>query len=165
MSEFWERANRDTARGEITDGDTRYVMFRTDVVAATVNQLSEEARVEVLKSFAKAVETHGGKSLARYFDMVGRNEQALLDTVTVTAPQLGWGVWKFTRDERKLRLEVSNSPYVAFEPSASNPCCAPILGMFTALAKMLFERVTVEEVSCAGGATDTCVFLAEELGA
>ncbi len=160
MSEFWERANRDTTRGEITDGDTRYVMFRTDVVAATVNQLSEEARVEVLKSFAKAVETHGGKSLARYFDMVDRNEQALLDTVTATAPQLGWGVWHFSREENSLRLDVKNSPYVAFEPPENGKCCAPILGMFTALAKMILGEATAEETRCSKDEKEVWVFLA-----
>ena len=163
MSEFWQRVNKDTARGEIKDGDTRYVIFRTDVVAAMVNQLPENSRLEVLKSFAAAVETHGGKSLARYFEMVDNDVTALLSTVAATAPDLGWGVWQFTQHENSLSLEVTNSPYVAFDPPQDASCCAPILGMFTALAKMIFDEAEVEESACAKNTGKTCIFLAKNL--
>ena len=127
---------------------------------------AEDARREVLHSFAVAVEKHGGKSLARYFDMVDHNQQALLDTVASTAPQLGWGVWQFFLDENSLRLEVTNSPYVTFEASGSGDIsCAPILGMFTALAKMIFRAPTSQESICSKELNGTCVFLAQETGA
>ncbi|MEM7467905.1 MAG: hypothetical protein AAF387_13610 [Pseudomonadota bacterium] len=106
MSEFWERAIKDSERGEIRDGDTRYVMFRTDVIAAMVNQLPIEARAAALESLANAVRTQGGKSLSRYLDMVGGDVEALLKTVSVTAPALGWGKWQLHRTDSTLQLVV-----------------------------------------------------------
>lgn len=163
MSAFWERAVKDTAKGEIKDGETRYVMLRTDVVAAMVNQLSEQTRGELLESFAKAVEEHGGKSLARYFDMVNGDVDQLLDTVAATAAALGWGSWRFSRVDNGLVLEVKNSPYATFNAPIDANCCAPIMGMFTALAKMILGEVISNERSCKSANGDSCVFQAVKI--
>ena len=163
MSDFWERANRDPGNGQIMDGDTRYVLFRTDVIAAVVNQLPEEARHATLNSFTEAVKQHGGKSLARYLGMVEGDVDALLATVEATAPALGWGVWRFERTPQRLSLTVRNSPFVAFETADQASSCAPILGMFTALAEMVLEQVSAEEISCGKSDASECSFVAEKL--
>ncbi|MGR8950437.1 MAG: hypothetical protein ACU84Q_20530 [Gammaproteobacteria bacterium] len=163
MSEFWERAVRDYAKGEIKDGQTRYVLFRTDVIAALVNQLPNDIRHAILESFAKAVNEHGGKSLSRYLEMVDGDIDALLATVEATAPSLGWGAWHFEKTAQKLSLEVDNSPFTHFDAPQDAPSCAPILGMFTALAELVFEQSAVNEVSCTAGGAQACLFVAERV--
>ena len=163
MSEFWGRVVKDAKRGEIKDGDTRYGIFRADVIVETVNQMPEQSRGEVLRSFFPAVELHGRESLARYFDMVERDIDRLLETVAATAPNLGWGAWQFKRADNNLILEVVNSPYTAFQAPTGAVCCAPILGMFTALARMIFGEVAVAETPCASKAPGRCVFKAEKI--
>ncbi|MGR9090335.1 MAG: hypothetical protein ACU85U_07125, partial [Gammaproteobacteria bacterium] len=81
MNGFWDRAANDPRTGEICDGDTRYVLFRSDVIAALIGGLDETARTQALIAFADAVHTNGGLSLQRYFRMVDGDVDALFDTV------------------------------------------------------------------------------------
>ena len=163
MSGFWERATKDPDKGEIKDGETRYVMFRTDVIAALVNQLPKDTRHAILESFAKAVNENGGKSLSRYLEMVDGDIDALLATVEATAPSLGWGVWHFEKTAQKLSLEVENSPFTHFDAPPNAPSCAPILGMFTALAELIFERAIVNEERCGADGAGACLFSATKV--
>ena len=55
MNGFWDRAEKDPAAGEIRDGDTRYLLFRVDVIAAMLAGLDDAARTQALAAFATAV--------------------------------------------------------------------------------------------------------------
>ena len=158
MDNFWQRAMIES--GEIKDGETRYVVFRADVIASMVNSLPDAVKQQVLESFHRAVKTNGGRSLKNYLAMVGNDNSALLDTVAATASSLGWGEWHFDYTEDHLMLEVTNSPFAAFAGDTSSTCCAPILGMFSAVADTLFANtaVTALETSCAGHGGDRCRF-------
>ena len=69
MSDFWQRAQ--IGNGEIKDGETRYVMFRADVIAAMINDLPAGVKQQVLSSFRSAVQKNGGRSLQNYLGMLG----------------------------------------------------------------------------------------------
>lgn len=164
MNGFWDRAEKDPAAGEIRDGDTRYLLFRVDVIAAMLAGLDDAARAQALAAFAAAVREHGGQSLQRYFGMVGRDTDALFDAVCRTAGDLGWGSWTLDRSVDAIILDVLNSPFAATQITADKPMCSPILGMFEALAEIVFGApATVTETRCAAVGTDesVCSFYAE----
>ena len=95
--------------------------------------------------------------------MVEGDVDALLSTVAATAPALGWGVWEFKRTSQRLSLDVHNSPFIAFDRLDSAPCCAPILGMFTALAEIVLDQAAAQELNCASGGAASCSFIAERV--
>lgn len=164
MSGFWERAEKDPAAGEIRDGDTRYLLFRVDVIAAMIDRLDDDTRAQALSAFASAVHDHGGQSLQRYFDMVGRDVDALCDTVCRTAADLGWGSWALDRSSDAIVLDVRNSPFATTHANGEAAMCAPILGMFRALAETVFGApVSVTETRCAAAGADKtlCTFYAQ----
>ena len=156
MNDFWQRAQ--IGNGEIKDGETRYVMFRADVIAAMINDLPAGVKQQVLSSFRSAVQKNGGRSLQNYLGMVGGDHGALLDMLVSTAAALGWGEWHFDFVENHLTLQVNNSPFAEFTSEANNGCCAPILGMFSALAETLLNGAQVKEVSCVSLGADHCRF-------
>ena len=158
MSEFWQRARIEG--GEIKDGETRYVVFRADVIADMVKQLPEVTQQQVLESFQTVVTRNGGRSLETYLKMLGNEHGALLDTVSDTAASLGWGEWRFSHSPKGLTLSVDNSPFTAFSAHHSEGCCAPILGMFSAVVSTLFAGpdVNVAETQCVGKGAKHCFF-------
>ena len=158
MDDFWQRAR--IAGGEIKDGETRYVVFRADVIASIANGLPKETKRQVLERFQSAVQTNGGRSLKTYLEMIGNEHAALLDTVTDTAASLGWGEWDFSHSPEKLSLSVNNSPFAEFSDHQAEGYCAPILGMFSAVVATLFgdRDIRVAETQCAGKGASNCVF-------
>jgi predicted hydrocarbon binding protein len=160
---FWDRAANDPRTGEICDGDTRYVLFRSDVIAALIGGLDETARTQALIAFADAVHTNGGLSLQRYFRMVDGDVDALFDTVCRTAGELGWGAWRIDRSIDSVVLDVQNSPFAIIRSVADEPVCAPILGMFRALAETVFDDApdTIAETGCVALGDSVCTFRAE----
>ena len=80
MSEFWQRARIEG--GEIKDGETRYVVFRADVIADMVKQLPEVTQQQVLESFQTAVTRNGGRSLETYLKMLGNEHRVHIQITT-----------------------------------------------------------------------------------
>ena len=162
MSDFWQRAEKDTLAGEIRDGDTRYLLFRVDVIAAMIAGLDSTSRAQALRAFATAVHDNGGQSLQRYLDMVGGDIDALFATVCRTAADLGWGTWTLDRSVDAIVLDVRNSPFATIAPMENHAVCSPILGMFEALAETVFAMpVSVTETHCAALGESLCTFYAQ----
>jgi predicted hydrocarbon binding protein len=160
-ADFRQRLTFDLANGELRDGDTRYVMLREDSLMGLFKRLSEPARMDAFKAFAASVTEHGARSAARYRARDG-DTRDLLAAIAATAPQLGWGVWRFSRTEAgELHLEVQNSPFAHGYGASSEAVCAPITGMFAAVASIVFDApVQAEEDLCASAAGTICRFSA-----
>ena len=88
--------------------------------------------------------------------------EALLTVIAGTAPQLGWGQWRFGQAaDGRLDLEVANSPFAAGHGPAEGPVCAPIAGMLAAVAGMVLGGpVEVRETGCAATGAPACRFTA-----
>ena len=150
-------------RGEIRDGDIRYLMIRPDGLMGMFARLTPQAREEALEAVCASITEHGAKSAGAYRAMGADDTPALLDVIVRTAPQLGWGEWSFTESgARRLELRVDNSPFADGFGSGDRPVCAPIRGMLTALAGMIFARsVRVAETDCAACGAPSCLFMVE----
>ena len=149
--------------GEIRDGEIRYLMIRPDGLMGMFARLSADAREEALEAVCASIAEHGAKSASAYRAMGADGASALLDVIVRTAPQLGWGEWSFAEaGADRLALRVDNSPFAAGSGGADGPMCAPIRGMLTALAGMIFDRpVRVSETDCAACGASSCLFAAE----
>jgi predicted hydrocarbon binding protein len=160
-ADFRQRLTFDLARGELRDGDARYVMLREDSLMGLFRRLSEPARADAFKAFAESVSEHGARSAARYLARDG-DAGNLLATIAATAPQLGWGVWHFSRaGAGELRLEVKNSPFARGYGATPEAVCAPITGMFAAVAAIVFDApAQVQEEHCASAGGAVCRFSA-----
>lgn len=160
-ADFRQRLTFDPVRGELHDGDTRYVILREDSLMGLFKHLPEPARADAFKAFAASVTEHGARSAGRYL-AGGGGAGDLLATIAATAAQLGWGVWRFSRTEAgELRLEVQNSPFARGYGASSEAVCAPITGMFGAVASIVFDApVEAEENLCASAGGAICRFSA-----
>ena len=160
-ADFKHRLNFDLAHGELRDGDTRYVIMRADGLMGLFKRLSAPARAEALEAFAASVTEHGARSAARYTADDG-DARYLLATVAANAPQLGWGLWHFSLTEAKeLQLEVKNSPFARGYGPSADTVCAPITGMFSAVASIVFDApAQAEEHLCAASGGTVCRFSA-----
>ncbi len=155
MPSFRGRLAFDAERGEYRDGGIRYMMIRPDALMGMVAELPEAMRPHALEAFARSICRFGGHS-ARTYREAGADD--LLRTIEETAPQLGWGRWTLTRTEDGLALSVENSPFATGAGSTSNPVCAPIRGMLTAVGEMTLGEVTVTETACAATGAACCCF-------
>lgn len=153
--------------GAVHDGPRRYLMMRPDVLMGAVAALDDTTRAAWLAAWADATRTQGGASLQAYSQLSGGDADALIAATTAAAADLGWGEWTLQREPQGLSLQVTNSPFVdgwrcASQAAATEPVCAPIRGMFTALTRLLLGGATqVEEVRCAAtqsGAGCSCHF-------
>jgi predicted hydrocarbon binding protein len=151
MAEFRDRLVFDLDNGELRDGELRYLMLRADALMGLFKQLPEDARQAALASLGRSVLTHGGNSARTYLERSGADPSSLCAIISGTAPQLGWGVWRFGPDQADaLTLEVTNSPFVAGYGTSSHPLCAPIVGMLEAVGGLVLSGpVTAEETGCA----------------
>lgn len=161
-ADFRQRLTFDPARGELRDGDTRYVMLREDSLMGLFKRLPEPARTDALKAFAASLGESGARSAAHYLARDGEAGD-LLATIAATAAQLGWGVWSFSRGEdEELRLEVKNSPFARAYGASADGVCAPITGMLGAVASLVFGApVQAEECACAAAGESSCRFSAK----
>ncbi len=158
--------------GSLHDGPRRYLMMRTDVLMGTLQRLPAAQQLDWLQAWAAAAEAHGGASLQAYAQMAGADGAALTDSTVQAAADLGWGRWAVAATADGLQLQVQGSPFVhgwraaqgLAGKQATEPCCAPISGMFSALAGMLLQGpVEVHETTCAAKQAvpaDTCLFSA-----
>ncbi|MBM3554283.1 MAG: hypothetical protein FJX47_01860 [Alphaproteobacteria bacterium] len=162
---FRERLNWDLGRGEITDGPVRYLLIRPDTFMGLFARLDPAGRRAALDALRDATREFGSRSAARYQAMGADDADRLLATITATAPQLGWGIWRFHRAANGLDLEVSNSPFAAGIGTSDGPVCAAIAGMLGAVASLAFGRpMTGEETACAAtGGDGPCRFRARAL--
>lgn len=160
-ADFRQRLTFDLASGELRDGDTRYLMLRADSLMGLFKRLPQPARTDAFKAFAASVTEHGSRSAARYLARDG-DAGDLLATIAATAAQFGWGVWRFSRAETgELHLEVNNSPFAHGYGASPEAVCAPITGMFSAVASIVFDApVQAEENLCAATGGAICRFSA-----
>lgn len=160
-ADFRQRLVFDPASGELRDGGTRYVMLREDSLMGLFRRLPATARAEALKAFAASVGEHGSLSAARYLASDG-DTRNLLETIAATAPQLGWGIWRFSRaGSGELQLEVNNSPFARGYGVAAEAVCAPIAGMFSAVASIVLGApAEAAENLCAAAGGAVCLFSA-----
>jgi uncharacterized protein len=160
-ADFRQRLTFDPASGELRDGDTRYVILREDSLMGLFRRLSAPVRTDAFKAFAASVAEHGARSAARYLARDG-DAGDLFATIAATAAQLGWGVWRFSRaGDGVLHLEVNNSPFAHGYGASSESVCAPIAGMFGAVAAIVFDApVQAEENLCAAAGGTICRFSA-----
>ena len=153
--------NADPARGELREGDARYLLIRGDSLMGMFRRLSEPARSEAFAAFADSVSEHGGRSAERYLSEVDRKK--LLGKIEATARQLGWGVWKFERESDSIGLTVENSPFAQGHGPSAAPVCAAITGMLQAAATLVLGReCRAKELSCAAAGGASCRFRAEK---
>ena len=167
MSEGGGFADRlQAARGGLFDGETRYLLLRADTLAGLFERLAPAAQRAALDAFAEAVREYGGRSVARYAAAAGAGTAELLALLAETAPQLGWGEWRFTgTDTATLALRVDNSPFTVLAPAVAGPRCAPIAGMFGAIASQCAGRaLRGEEWRCAGEGAAACEFRVQAAG-
>jgi predicted hydrocarbon binding protein len=160
-ADFRQRLKFDPALGELRDGDTRYVMLREDSLMGLFKRLAEPERKDALEALAASVTECGARSAASYLGG-DRDAGALLATIAATAPQLGWGVWLFSRGEAgELQLEVRNSPFASGYGPSPQAVCAPITGMLSAVASIAFAApAQAEEFLCASAGGTVCRFRA-----
>lgn len=151
--------NADSARGELHEGDARYLLLRTDSLMGMFLRLAEPARSDAMCALAESVAEHGGRSAERYHR---ENPEGLLEGVASKASQLGWGVWRFSRGvSGELHLEVQNSPFAHGHGPSATPVCAAIAGMLRAVAERVFgTAVSAHEHACAAMGSDACRFRA-----
>ena len=160
MKSFRERLQYDAGRGEYLDSGIRYMMIRPDALMGILHELDGAQRLPVLEAFARSITRHGSKSARAYQAMGAADADALLETIRATAPELGWGRWRFTRVDGGLDLTVENSPFAQGHGPSENPVCSPIVGMLRAIGSMaLGGDVEVMETACAAMAgVDACRF-------
>lgn len=157
-----DRLVRDAQRGEWRDGETRYLLLRTDSLMGLFHRLAPASRADALVALAAAVAEAGGRSAARYRQTAPADPSALLETIAAAAADLGWGVWTFARASAdELHLEVVNSPFAQGFGASSTPVCSAIAGMAGAVATMVLGRpASAEEIECAATGAQSCRFIA-----
>ncbi len=162
LPRFADRLVRDPERGELRDGEARYLLVRQDSLMGLFRRLPLPARREALAAFAAAVSEAGGRSAARYSAAAQGQAAPLLNVFAETAAQLGWGVWTFTQPAAgELCLHVANSPFAAGFGPSDRPVCAAIAGMASTIASAIFDRAaTAEETCCAAAGATYCHFVA-----
>ncbi|MGF6645949.1 MULTISPECIES: V4R domain-containing protein [Paraburkholderia] len=164
MNAIVSRLVHDLEAGEICDGDRRYLIMRPDVLMGTLKSLDDTTRERVLSSLANSAALHGGRSVQAYGKTaVGR---ALLETMCDASAGLGWGRWYIEESAEELKLTVHNSPFAWGYGACTHTVCAPIVGIFRAVATQFFGTpVVVEELECAAMTSQlACHFVASRKG-
>jgi FAD/FMN-containing dehydrogenase len=160
MASFRERLVFDPAKGEHRDGDIRYMFIRNDAFMGLFAELPVEHRLPALAALARSIRTFGGRSVAAYRDAGSATPDLMLETIAETAPQLGWGSWRFSHEGDEIVLEIANSPFAAGAEPSAHPVCHAVVGMLTALGPVLFhaDAHVAEECCAATGAHALCRF-------
>lgn len=157
-STFKERLSHDEAMGQWMDQSRRYMLIRPEALMGIFRNLPENSRDAALHALKASIAEQGGDSARAYVAMGGSGE-ALLSTITETAPMLGWGRWTIVRNGQTLRLDVENSPFAkGFGPS-SRPVCHAVAGMLEAVSGLVLGApVTASETACAATGAPRCEF-------
>lgn len=155
---FRDRLAWDAATGEILDQTRRYMLIRPEALMGVFSRLPPQARRDALAALEASIFEQGSDS-ARAYRAMGGEGPALAHVVAATAPQLGWGTWRFDLSPQVIRLEVVNSPFAAGFGPAHAPVCHAIVGMLRAVASLVFERpAQAHELACAATGAPTCRF-------
>jgi uncharacterized protein len=157
---FRDRLVWDADRGDIHDRDIPYLLIRPDSLMGIFQFLPEGDRAAAFEAFARSI-AHFGRGSAESYQALGADHaDALLMTIADTAPQLGWGIWRFTRDgEDMLSLSVENSPFAAGYGESDVPVCAPIRGMLEAVGGIVYGvDMAARETACAATGASRCTF-------
>jgi uncharacterized protein len=158
---FRERLAFDEARGEIRDQSRRYLLIRPDALMGVFRRLPEPSRTEALQALADSIFEQGSDSARAYRAHQGADGEALAHLVADTAPQLGWGLWRFEIADGRVGLTVANSPFAAGYGRADEPVCHPVVGMLRAVSTLVFGREgEAREAECAACGADACRFAA-----
>ena len=151
----------DAAAGTVHDGPRRYLLMRPDVLMGMFRRLEPPVRASAMDALAASIQEHGADSLRAYLAHVGGDVDALLDATAQAAADLGWGRWHVGRVGHELELAVTDSPFVAGYGVSVTPVCAPVRGMFAALAALVMgQPVHVQEHACAATGAAQCAFTA-----
>ncbi|MHB2167357.1 V4R domain-containing protein [Alsobacter sp. R-9] len=157
-SAFRERLAWTDVRGEILDQTRRYMLIRPEALMGVFRRLPPQARAEALDALEASIFEQGSDSARAYRTMGGEGVE-LARVVAETAPQLGWGLWRFDVTPDLIRLEVRNSPFAAGFGSSPTPVCHAITGMVRAVSSLVFDRpATAREVACAAAGAPSCLF-------
>jgi len=164
-----ERLVFETSRGQVMDGDRRYVLMRADVLMGVFGLLPDPLRSQALASLTASVFKYGSASVRAYADPTDPDSSKLFAAVATGASSLGWGVWEFSIHERSWELTVLNSPFAAAS-DMRRPACAAIVGMLRAVCEHAWQAACIaEEVDCCAvassndGQGQTCRFRAVAL--
>ncbi|KRW95245.1 4-vinyl reductase [Paracoccus sp. MKU1] len=166
---FRQRLHHDHETGQLSDGPIRYLIMRPDALMGMFDRLPTSARAEALAALAGSVAEFGGRSVTAYLQARPGNFEALLRVIEQISADLGWGLWRFQAgQDGNYGLTVRNSPFAAgIAQPASQPACAPIQGMLTAIAAQIFGNggkvIETHCAACHGG--DTCHFTCLQPGA
>ena len=162
VSGLRQRLQWDAEQGTVQDGPRRYLLMRPDVLMGAIAALDLPAQAAMFDALAISTQQHGARSLQAYAEQAPGDDEALMAATIHAAADLGWGRWVISRDgPQSLALEVSDSPFVAGWRAATQidagrlidgTVCAPIRGMFSALAQIVLNapvQVQVQECRCA----------------
>jgi predicted hydrocarbon binding protein len=156
---FRERLVFDEAGGEILDQTRRYMLIRPEALMGVFRLLPAAAKSAALEALATSIFEQGSDSARAYQKLGAADAGALLETFAFTAPQLGWGRWRFDVRDDLISLEVRNSPFAAGYGPAPHPVCHAIVGVLRAISTMAFGRLsTARETRCAAMGGDVCTF-------
>lgn len=158
---FRDRLDWTEAPGRVMDGPRRYLLLRPEALMGVFRRLDPPARAAALDAFAASVLEMGADSARAYERMGGGSGEALAETVAASAPDLGWGLWRFHFAPGEVRLEVRDSPFAAGFGPAPCPVCHPIKGMVQAVSGMVLGRAArADELECAAMGAEACRFRA-----
>ena len=160
---FLERLRHDAESGAHFDGAIRYMFIRPDALMGIFARLEPGARADALAALGDSIREQGGHSAASYVAREG--VEHLLSVIEATAPELGWGIWRFHEDASgALRLTVTNSPFAA-AARFEGPVCHAIAGMAGAVGGLAKGGDCVcREVACAASGAAACEFVIEPAG-
>lgn len=160
-SSFRVRLTHDPDAGAWFDQTRRYMLLRPEALMGIFQRQPEAERAIALQALQDSVFEQSSDS-ARAYRAMGGTGDALIGAIEASAPELGWGRWRFEREGDVLKLEVRNSPFAAgFGPSAA-PVCAAITGMMRAVSTLVFGKPKqAREVQCAATGHDACRFEAK----
>lgn len=158
MAGFRDRLRLDDASGAWLDETRRYMLIRPEALMGTFRRLPARERAMALEALAESIFEQGSDSARAYVAMGGEGEK-LLDIIEASAPELGWGRWRFTKHADGLDLAVGNSPFAAGFGRSETPVCAAIVGMLKAVAHIVIARpMQARETACAAMGSAECRF-------
>lgn len=159
-----DRLAFDAAAGTVHDGPRRYLLMRPDVLMGMLRRLPPPQRAQAMSAFADSIAENGADSLRAYLAQLGGDRRALIDATTAAAADLGWGRWRIAQEGGELALVVQGSPFADGFGQSDAPVCAPVRGMFGALAaRVLDAPMQAEELACAAMGAPCCTFVARPL--
>lgn len=148
----------DLKRGEVIDGDIRYVLMRPDVLMGVTHLAGHNA------DFLGALEASAFRNSQASFSAYGESgrfaARDFLKSSAAMAAMLGWGVWS-TRvgADGAWMVEVLNSPFAAGHGPSNRPVCSPITGVLRAIALVGYgQETTVTETECVAQGAPCCRF-------